>query len=54
MHKHLLAYNELYFFVLNFCIIFVLVSIRVGCRSLYVIHWSSGCEDHNNYRQDLW
>ena len=27
--------------------------IRAGCRTLYVIHWSSGREGHNNYRRDL-
>ena len=52
MHKHLLTYNALYFsikFMHYFCTSF----IRAGCRTLYVIHCSSGREGHNNYRRDL-
>ena len=40
MHKHLLTYNALYFsieFLHYVCTSF----IRGGCRTLYVIHWSS-------------
>ena len=37
----------------NFGIIFVLVFIRAGCRTLYVIHWSYGHEAHT-YRRDIW
>ena len=52
MHKYLLTYNALYVsieFLHYFCTSF----IRAGCRILYVIHWSSGREGHNNYRRDL-
>ena len=47
-----LTYNALYFsieFLHYFCTSF----IRAGCKTLYVIHWSSGREGHNNYRRDL-
>ena len=53
MHKHLLAYNALCFsieFLHYFCTYFIRAA---GCRTLYVIHWNSGREGHNNYRRDL-
>ena len=52
MHKHLLTYNALYFSIKcmhYFCTSF----IRAGCRTLYVIHWSSDREGHNNDKRDL-
>ena len=52
MHKHLLTYNALYFFI-EFLHYFCTSFIPAGCRTLYVIHWSSGREGHNNYRRDL-
>ena len=52
MHKHLLTYNALHFSI-EFLHYFGTSFIRAGCRTLYVIHWSSGREGHNNYRRDL-
>ena len=53
MHKHLLTYNALYFsieFLHYFCTFCIQAA---GCRTLYVMHWSSGRQGHNNYRRDL-